>query len=77
MQVLRPAILVDDDEDDQEFIHQIFKDLRIENELKSFTEGSTFLAYLTIHIRYTPSRSLRHKYESVYKWTRGADSDSK
>jgi CheY-like chemotaxis protein len=46
MQVSRPAILVDDDEDDQEFIRDIFRDLHIENELKTFTGGATFLAYL-------------------------------
>ena len=46
MQVSRPAILVDDDEDDHEFIRDIFMDLHIENELKSFMDGSAFLAYL-------------------------------
>ena len=46
MKVSRPAILVDDDEDDQEFIRDIFRDLHIENELKTSTDGVAFLAYL-------------------------------
>ena len=46
MEVSRPAIVVDDDEDDQEFLRDIFRDLHIENELKSFIDGNDFLAYL-------------------------------
>jgi CheY-like chemotaxis protein len=46
MQVSRPAIVVDDDEDDQGFIRDIFEDLHVENELKSFIDGTSFLAYL-------------------------------
>jgi CheY-like chemotaxis protein len=46
MQVCRPAIVVDDDEDDQGFIRDIFEDLHVENELKSFIDGSSFLTYL-------------------------------
>ena len=46
MQVSRPAIVVDDDEDDQEFIRDIFEDLHVENELKSFIDGASFLSYL-------------------------------
>jgi CheY-like chemotaxis protein len=46
MQVSRPAIVVDDDEDDQEFIRDIFNELHVENELKSFPDGTSLLAYL-------------------------------
>lgn len=46
MQVSRPAILVDDDEDDQEFIRDILRNLHIKIELKTFIDGAAFLAYL-------------------------------
>lgn len=46
MPLPRPVIIIDDDEDDQGFISDIFKDLHLENSLKFFTEGTSFLTYL-------------------------------
>lgn len=47
-----PVIIVEDDEDDRNFIRDAFLELEIHNELKFFKEGGEFLQYL----RSTPQK---------------------
>ena len=41
-----PVVIVDDDEEDQEILTEVFKTLGIPNELKFFAEGRPVLDYL-------------------------------
>jgi CheY-like chemotaxis protein len=41
-----PIILIEDDQDDQEMLREVFKDLDINNELKFFNNGNDGLNYL-------------------------------
>ena len=42
----RPIIIIDDDEDDVEFMLQAFAEIQVENEIKVFNNGVAFLKYI-------------------------------
>ena len=46
MKALGPIIIVEDDKEDQEVLAEVFAELKIENEIKFFKEGTSVLAYL-------------------------------
>jgi CheY-like chemotaxis protein len=48
MAVTGPIIIIEDDQDDQEFITGVFKNLEITNELRFFRNGEEALNYLRI-----------------------------
>ncbi len=41
-----PIIVIDDDEDDLELMQQAFSELKVENEIIVFNDGSKFLEYI-------------------------------
>jgi len=41
-----PIIIIEDDTDDREIIHEIFKKIGVSNDIVFFAEGNTALAYL-------------------------------
>ena len=46
MKGLGPIIIVEDDKEDQEVLAEVFQELKIENEIKFFKEGTSVLTYL-------------------------------
>jgi DNA-binding NtrC family response regulator len=42
-----PIIIIDDDLDDQDLLHELFAELNLKNEVLFFTEGESVLEYLS------------------------------